>query len=69
MIQAGRWTKQDGVSVEWGNVIGGMNGQSATFKFATEDEAERFAVWASTDFPAMGKDDLVAAGFDLLERT
>lgn len=67
-ISAGRWTSQDGDMVSWGNVIGGMNGQSGTFRFATEDEAERFAAWAKTDFPSMGEADLANAGFTVIEK-
>ena len=34
-----RWAKRDGTTVDWGNVIAGMNGQSFREEFATETEA------------------------------
>jgi hypothetical protein len=34
-----RWAQRDGATVEWGNVVAGMSGQSFRETFATEAEA------------------------------
>lgn len=39
MYELRRWANRKGTTVEWGNVIGGYNGQSFRETFATEDEA------------------------------
>ena len=37
--QLRRWAQRDGSTVTWGNVIGGMSGQSRRQTFATEADA------------------------------
>lgn len=61
-----RYAERRGDTVTWGNVVGPYLGQSATWRFADEHEAERFRVYASSDgAPALDTESLFAAGIPL----
>lgn len=50
-----RWAKREGKTVEWGNVVGYLQGQSFTETFATEEDAQERERQAMA-LEAIGKD-------------
>lgn len=63
MLGARRWTELDGLTVRWGNIIGGREGQRGTYQFSNEQDAKHFAVYAGAqEFLALDESSLRNAG-------
>lgn len=61
-----RWTERQGNVVRWGNIIGGFSGQSGEWVFETDEDAEKFRLYAGKNpAPSLAEDDLRSAGIPL----
>lgn len=61
-----RVAEHSGALVKWQNFVGHMAGQSGTWTFASDDDAERFSAYASREpAPSLARSDLETAGIPL----